>query len=140
MRLARRSLSSTSTRRVESAVPPLAAAWGSGGAFAGDSFAGRAGGKGDAAAGAGWESCSVSGSVSGALHRAWIDTKVSLGAGDASVLESVEAGEDNAKETYQKALSGPLPSNLADIVRRQAESVQRAHDKVKSLRDAAKAA
>jgi len=82
----------------------------------------------------------VSGSVSGALHRASIDTKVSLGAGDASVLESVEAGEDNAKETYQKALSGPLPSNLADIVRRQAESVQRAHDKVKSLRDAAKAA
>jgi uncharacterized protein (TIGR02284 family) len=82
----------------------------------------------------------VSGSVSAALHRAWIDTKVGLGAGDKSVLESVEAGEDNAKESYQKALAGTLPGNLIEIIRRQAASVQRAHDKVKSLRDTAAAA
>jgi uncharacterized protein (TIGR02284 family) len=82
----------------------------------------------------------VSGSASAALHRAWIDTKVSLGAGDKSILESVEAGEDNAKDSYQKALSGSLPADLAETIRRQAASVQRAHDKVKSLRDSAKAA
>ncbi len=82
----------------------------------------------------------VSGSVSAAMHRAWIDTKVSLGGGDKTILESVEQGEDNAKESYQKALSGSLPGNIAEIVRRQAASVQRAHDKVKSLRDTAKAA
>lgn len=82
----------------------------------------------------------VSGSVGASLHRAWIDTKVSLGAGDKSILESVEVGEDNAKESYQKALSGSLPANLAEIIRRQAASVQRAHDKVKSLRDTAAAA
>jgi hypothetical protein len=35
---------------------------------------------------------------------------------------------------------GDLPENLAQIIRRQAASVQRAHDKVKSLRDEAKAA
>ena len=44
----------------------------------------------------------ASGSVSASLHRAWIDTKVSLGAGDKAILESVEAGEGNAKESYQK--------------------------------------
>ena len=82
----------------------------------------------------------VSGSASGAIHRAWIDTKVALGGGDHTILESVEKGEDNAKETYQKALSGALPSGTAEIVRRQAESVQRAHDKVRMLRDTAKAA
>ncbi len=82
----------------------------------------------------------VSGSVSGYVHRAWIDTKVSLGGGDKTILESVEAGEDNAKETYQKAITGDLPENIAQIVRRQAASVQRAHDKVKSLRDEARAA
>ncbi len=82
----------------------------------------------------------VSGSVSGKLHRAWIDTKVSLGGGDKTILESVEAGEDNAKETYQKALGASLPANVAEIVRRQAASVQKAHDQVKSLRDAEKAA
>jgi uncharacterized protein (TIGR02284 family) len=82
----------------------------------------------------------VSGSVSGTLRRAWIDTKVSLGGGDKTILESVEAGEDNAKENYEKAVTGDLPENIAQIVRRQAASVQKAHDKVKSLRDAAKAA
>jgi uncharacterized protein (TIGR02284 family) len=81
-----------------------------------------------------------SGSVGGTLRRAWIDTKVSLGGGDKTILESVEAGEDSAKESYQKAVTGDLPENIAQIVRRQAASVQRAHDKVKSLRDEARAA
>jgi uncharacterized protein (TIGR02284 family) len=82
----------------------------------------------------------VSGSASGTLRRAWIDTRVSLGGGDKTILESVEAAEDDAKESYQKALSGSLPGNLAEIIRRQAVSVQTAHDKVKSLRDEARAA
>ncbi len=82
----------------------------------------------------------VSGSASGAMHRAWIDTKVNLGAGDKAILESVEAGEDSAKDTYNKALGGTLPPSLTEIVRRQAASVQRAHDRVRTLRDQAKAA
>ena len=82
----------------------------------------------------------VSGSVGGTLRRAWIDTKVSLGGGDKTILDSVEAGEDSAKESYQKAVSADLPENIAQIVRRQATSVQQAHDKVKSLRDTAAAA
>ena len=82
----------------------------------------------------------ISGSASGTLRRAWIDTKVALGGGDHSILVSVEAGEDNAKKSYEKAVTSDLPENLAQIVRRQASSVQSAHDKVKSLRDMAKAA
>ncbi len=81
-----------------------------------------------------------SGSASGAMRRAWIDTKVALGGGDKSILNSLEAGEDSAKEAYQKALSKPLPSNIAEIVRQQAASVQKAHDHVKTLRDTAAAA
>jgi uncharacterized protein (TIGR02284 family) len=82
----------------------------------------------------------VSGSVVGTLHRAWIDTKVGLGGGDKTVLDWLEHGEDTAKDAYQKAVTGNLPENIAQIVRRQAASVQRAHDKVKSLRDTAEAA
>jgi uncharacterized protein (TIGR02284 family) len=82
----------------------------------------------------------VSGSASAAMHRAWIDTKVALGGGDKTILESVEKGEDDAKEAYQKALSGSLPTNVVDIVRRQAASVLRAHDQVRMLRDTAAAA
>jgi len=82
----------------------------------------------------------ASGSVGGALRRAWIDTKVAMGGGEKTILESLEAGEDSAKESYRKALTGDLPENIAHIVRRQAASVQQAHDKVKKLRDQAKAA
>jgi uncharacterized protein (TIGR02284 family) len=82
----------------------------------------------------------VSGSAGGAMHRAWIDTKVALGGGDKTILESVEAGEDNAKDTYNKALTGNLPETVKAMVQRQSASVQRAHDKVRDLRDQAKAA
>jgi uncharacterized protein (TIGR02284 family) len=81
-----------------------------------------------------------SGSASAAVHRAWIDTKVAMGAGDKAILESVERGEDSAKEDYEKALQGSLPANVSEIVRRQAASVVKAHDRVRDLRDAAKAA
>ena len=37
------------------------------------------------------------GHVSGALHRAWIDVKQTLGGGDHALLESVEQGEDAAE-------------------------------------------
>jgi len=45
-----------------------------------------------------------SGTVAGALHRVWIDTKVGLGAGDKSILESVEKGEDEARDAYREAI------------------------------------
>ena len=77
----------------------------------------------------------VTGSVAASLHRAWVDTKVGLGGGDHTVLDWLEHGEDFAKDAYQKAVTADLPENLAQIVRRQAASVQAAHDKVKALRD-----
>jgi uncharacterized protein (TIGR02284 family) len=76
-----------------------------------------------------------SGTVAGALHRAWIDAKVGLGAGDKSLLESVEKGEDEARDAYREAIGSLLPPDVADIVSRQARSIQTAHDQVKSLRD-----
>jgi uncharacterized protein (TIGR02284 family) len=81
-----------------------------------------------------------SGSVAGALHRKWIDTKAALGGGDHTILESVEQGEDSAKNAYQKALNAALPANILEVVRRQAESVRAAHDHVKLLRDRLKKA
>jgi uncharacterized protein (TIGR02284 family) len=76
-----------------------------------------------------------SGSLSAALHRAWIDTKAGLGGGDKSILESVEQGEDSAKEAYEKAANASVPPTLAAIIRRQAQSVLAAHDKARNFRD-----
>lgn len=82
----------------------------------------------------------ASGSAEGALHRAWVDTKVALGGDDHTVLDWLEHGEDVAKDDYNKALSGNLPATVMEIVRRQAASVQRDHDRVRALRDQTKAA
>ncbi len=76
------------------------------------------------------------GHVVGALHRAWIDTKTALGAGDQAILEWLEQGEDYAKGKYEKALSKGLPAGVLQIVRQQWQSVIATHDRVKALRDA----
>lgn len=81
------------------------------------------------------------GSVSGTMHRTWLDLKQKMGAGDKSILESVERGEDSAKDAYQDALADEgLGANVIAIVHRQAESIFAAHDRVKALRDSLKAA
>jgi uncharacterized protein (TIGR02284 family) len=72
-------------------------------------------------------------SMASTLHRAWIDLKHKLGAGDPSILESVEAGESVAREHYRDALKAGLPRAVQEIVERQAESVFAAHEQVRTL-------
>lgn len=72
-------------------------------------------------------------SMAGTLHRAWIDLKHKLGAGDDSILISVESGERNAKSHYEEALKASLPRDVQEIVARQAESVFAAYDQVCTL-------
>jgi len=76
------------------------------------------------------------GHVVGAVHRAWIDTKTALGAGDQAILDWLEQGEDYAKGKYEKALSTGLPGGVLELVRRQSQLVIATHDRVKALRDA----
>ncbi|KAA0992083.1 ferritin-like domain-containing protein [Dyadobacter aurulentus] len=80
-------------------------------------------------------------SVSGALHRAWIDVKSLFGGSDrASILSEAERGEDAIKKAYQDALNdNGLPYQAREIVSSQAQGINAAHDRVKALRDTAKA-
>lgn len=81
------------------------------------------------------------GSVSGALHRGWINIKSAVTGQDTqAILNEAERGEDAAKNAYQEALEEELPANVRSIVEKQAAAVQQAHDRVKSLRDSAKTA
>jgi uncharacterized protein (TIGR02284 family) len=73
--------------------------------------------------------------VSGKLHRAWFDLRQKLGGGDLSVLESIEAGEDRARQSYTDALEAGLPLDVHAIVDRQAQSIVAAHDQIRILRD-----
>ena len=74
-------------------------------------------------------------------RQQWGDLKAKLGGGDQSLLETAEAGEDEAKKAYEKALQEKgIPADLQQILRKQQAHVIASHDKVKALRDAKKAA
>ncbi len=87
----------------------------------------------------------TSSSVSGTLHRAWVDLKSTLtGKDDVAILNEVERGEDVAlkayKEALEKAREKAVPSNVVTLIQKQLTGVQANHDKVKALRDSARAA
>ena len=78
-----------------------------------------------------------SGSVSGTLHRGWINIKSAVtGQDQGAILNEAERGEDSAKAAYEKALKQDLPANVRATVEQQATAVKAAHDRVRDLRDA----
>ena len=78
------------------------------------------------------------GSLSGALHRGWINIKSAVtGRDEAAILNECERGEDVAKNAYKAALEMQLPAHIQETIQTQYTSVQSAHDRVKALRDAA---
>ncbi|WP_447793753.1 MULTISPECIES: PA2169 family four-helix-bundle protein [Pseudomonas] len=82
-------------------------------------------------------------SVSGDLHRRWVDVKAMFTDKDEEVvLNEAERGEDHALKAYKDALEKISKDNLVsirDIVERQYHGVQRNHDQVKALRNQARA-
>jgi uncharacterized protein (TIGR02284 family) len=77
----------------------------------------------------------TSGSSAAVIHRAWFELKDDLGGGDHTLLESVEQGEDRAKEGYASALESELPAAIGQLVREQYASVKAAHDRIRTWRD-----
>ena len=79
-------------------------------------------------------------SVSGDLHRRWVDLKSLItGKDEEAVLNEAERGEDHALKAYKHALSKELPAHVRAVVERQSHGVQRNHDQVKALRNIARA-
>jgi uncharacterized protein (TIGR02284 family) len=79
-------------------------------------------------------------SLSGTLHRAWIDVKSLFGAGDrASILSEAERGEDAIKKAYKDALAdNGISLDARTTINSQAIQINAAHDRIKVLRDIAK--
>lgn len=75
-------------------------------------------------------------SVSGDLHRRWVDLKSMItGKDDEAILNECERGEDVAVRAYRKALEKPLPPSVQAVVEKQFQGVQRNHDQVRALRN-----
>jgi len=79
------------------------------------------------------------GSVTGSLHRGWINLKTALTSNeDKAIISECERGEDSAVEAYQDALKAELLPNVQNLVSRQYQTVKATHDKIRDIRDSAK--
>jgi uncharacterized protein (TIGR02284 family) len=77
------------------------------------------------------------GSVSGTLHRGWINIKSAVtGRNDSSIIAEAERGEDVAKKVFEEALNEPLPPSTRALVQQLAARVREAHDRVRSIEKA----
>ncbi|WP_233835712.1 PA2169 family four-helix-bundle protein [Paraburkholderia sp. ZP32-5] len=76
------------------------------------------------------------GSMTGALHRGWVDVRSAVAdRSDHAILAECEKGEDVAKKHYHDALEKDLPADVRAIVERQYHGVLQTHDRVRDLRD-----
>lgn len=83
----------------------------------------------------------TSASLSGTLHRRWIDIKsLVTGKDRISILNECERGEDVALKSYRRALDKDLSADVRALIEKQFAGVQKNHDRVKQLRDSARAA
>lgn len=77
------------------------------------------------------------GSISGSLHRAWIDTKALFSFdSDESMLEEVRNGEKAALKDYNEILDDPkINLEVRDILLKQKAAIQNSYDKADYLED-----
>src|SRR5690606_26614321 len=80
-----------------------------------------------------------SGSMTGTLHRAWIDIKSSLaGNDDEAVLEEVIRGEKASVEEYEDAIKNTtLAPQILSVLQSQLNDIQGTLNRVKTLEDIA---
>lgn len=78
--------------------------------------------------------------TSGTLHRTWLDIKSTFtGHSKEDILEECEFGEDAIKKAYKQAVEEEhLPAYIREILEREQQILNAAHDKIKALRDQAK--
>jgi uncharacterized protein (TIGR02284 family) len=79
----------------------------------------------------------TSGSMTGALHRGWIDLKSAVvDRTDLAILEECERGEDVAKQRFTDALNeDDLDLQARSLIERQYQGVLRNHERVRDLRN-----
>ena len=80
-----------------------------------------------------------SGSVTGNLHRAWIDIKTTFtGNEDEAVLEECIRGEKASAEEYEEKLQKyNFPPHISEVLRKQSSEIHQTLSQVKRLEDLA---
>lgn len=77
-------------------------------------------------------------SISGRLHRVWMDIKTTLSGSKRKILlAECERGEDASKEAYSEALHGEhkLTNEQIDLLTQQADEQELVHNRIRDLRN-----
>ena len=85
------------------------------------------------------EAPTESGSITGTLHRAWIDIKSSVsGNDDEAVLEEVIRGEKASVDEYEDVMkNNELAPQISSVLQSQLRDIQDTLNRVKTLEDIA---
>jgi len=81
-----------------------------------------------------------SGTVTGALYRAWAGLKASLGGGDQSLLAVAEDADEETRQAYKDALNQDLPVPVRQLLVEQQTQILSARDFIRDSRVELKAA
>ncbi|WP_083901290.1 PA2169 family four-helix-bundle protein [Azospirillum sp. B4] len=76
------------------------------------------------------------GTVLGAARRMFVNLKNAVTGSDQSVVSAVEAGEDDIKSSFEKALQGDLPMPAREVVATCYDSIKADHDQMSTLKHA----
>jgi uncharacterized protein (TIGR02284 family) len=75
-----------------------------------------------------------SGSVSGSVHRGWINIKsLVTGKDEHAIIAEAERGEDVAKAAFDSALREDMPADTRALVQGMSAQVHAAHDRVRAM-------
>jgi uncharacterized protein (TIGR02284 family) len=76
----------------------------------------------------------TSGSVSGSVHRGWMNIKsLVTGQDEQAIIAEAERGEDVAKAAFESAAREQMPPDPRALIARMAAQVREAHDRVRAL-------
>jgi uncharacterized protein (TIGR02284 family) len=84
------------------------------------------------------EDASADTTVSGKIHRVWMDAKNLFNGSDRqSILSSCEFGEDAAQKAYNDALhtEAEMGAETRQLIMDQKDSLKNSHDLIKKYRD-----
>lgn len=74
------------------------------------------------------------GSVTGSVHRGWINLKSAVTGNDDAIIAECGRGEDVAVKLYEEALEKPLPPAIHAMVERQYEGTLQNRDRARTLK------
>lgn len=74
------------------------------------------------------------GSVSGALHRGWLNLRSAIeGKNDDAIVLECERGEALALKSYKSALETDLPQEIESIIKQQCANIQETRQRVRFM-------